>query len=610
MSLPEPFPGNGLPLFTQDDERARQDVRAPLLSTHADARDCTRVVEIGMFFDGTNNNLERDLPAFGHTNVVRLFNAYPDRGDRYQYRHYIPGVGTRCDEVDDTDPQSISVKMLGRAAGNGGWRRIVLACMHVLNDIHLAWTGKYLMDDKVAIAAKVNSLEPPLWTPFSLRNSLQRQFAPELRRLEALRLQMAKPRIRRVNVSVFGFSRGAAQARVFANVLKYLSDAPGSDLIVGIPIYLQFLGVFDTVASLGPFLNSFNVGNLHGGASTTFDGHSVWATPQNLAAPAGVRSVHFVAAHEQRRAFPLDLMAGASVEHIYPGVHADVGGGYNPREEGRSLDPKAGDMLARIACMNMYRQARRAGVPLYALSEMPTDDARNDFAPIPPAVVKSFNAYLALCASATGDIYSQIHTQVHHYLRWRGAKLEKYEAHRFYADAGRQEQQDLWDANQQLKHDLAAPFSSDPEYEATRVQVRTTMDVAERAVCETLFANYVHDSLAGFMISGTDRSDMAKKQMQARAEYEEMVKLRALSPYPIRGRYVVPLRPELPPEGEYNTIFKRREPFSGYLQYRRVYPRSAAEVQDEANRYDELEKQRATLKRQHMEAEAYRRARP
>ena len=37
---------------------------------------CITQMNIGVFFDGTNNSRSRDEPNNGHSNVVRLFNAH------------------------------------------------------------------------------------------------------------------------------------------------------------------------------------------------------------------------------------------------------------------------------------------------------------------------------------------------------------------------------------------------------------------------------------------------------------------------------------------------------------------------------------------------------
>ncbi|MEM5715284.1 hypothetical protein AB3B16_08110, partial [Bifidobacterium animalis subsp. lactis] len=61
-----------------------------------------------------------------------------------------------------------------------------------------------------------------------------------------------KPELRLINLSVFGFSRGAAEARAFVNWLYELCEQKdGGWLFAGIPLRIQFLGIFDTVASVG-----------------------------------------------------------------------------------------------------------------------------------------------------------------------------------------------------------------------------------------------------------------------------------------------------------------------------------------------------------------------
>lgn len=43
----------------------------------AGAPSCTVPARIGLFFDGTNNNEKRDRPENCHSNIVRLYDAYP-----------------------------------------------------------------------------------------------------------------------------------------------------------------------------------------------------------------------------------------------------------------------------------------------------------------------------------------------------------------------------------------------------------------------------------------------------------------------------------------------------------------------------------------------------
>ncbi len=172
---------------------------------------------------------------------------------------------------------------------------------------------------------------------------------------------------------------------------------------VRVPLRINFIGLFDTVASVGgPAL------------------HLDWAS--ELAIPAEVeRCVHYVAAHEVRQAFPLDSVRVDKTypdnceEVVYPGVHSDVGGGYGPDEQGRHQD------LSLIPLRHMFAEALRAGVPLTPLDQMKVDfradfDLRDD-----ARVVKLYSDYMAALPSASGDTLEAL-IQPHRYLNfwWRG----------------------------------------------------------------------------------------------------------------------------------------------------------------------------------------------
>ena len=166
----------------------------------------------------------------------------------------------------------------------------------------------------------------------------------------------------------FGFSRGAAEARVFLNwfirfcqVDALLNKGIGGNLsLAGIPIVHEFMGVFDTVASVG-------VADIF--SSTT--GHDWWGDAVALQVPPEVgKCIHFVSAHEQRRCFPLDsVYQGQKLpsyceEIVFPGVHSDIGGGYAPLDQGKGFFRDGTSLLSRIPLIEMYRRARLAGVPL------------------------------------------------------------------------------------------------------------------------------------------------------------------------------------------------------------------------------------------------------
>jgi len=114
-------------------------------------------------------------------------------------------------------------------------------------------------------------------------------------------------------IFIFGFSRGAAIARRFAAVIdKYIEVADGEQ-----PVH--FLGVFDTVASIG-------FPNLDDTSKPVSD--VVFET--NGVSDHVEEALHLVAMDERRTAFLPTLMQQEEkvTEIWFPGAHADVGGGF------------------------------------------------------------------------------------------------------------------------------------------------------------------------------------------------------------------------------------------------------------------------------------------
>jgi len=118
-------------------------------------------------------------------------------------------------------------------------------------------------------------------------------------------------------VFIFGFSRGAAIARRFAAVVneivrRYRPDCP--------EIRIRFLGVFDTVASIGfPNLDD----DRKPISDVVFENCTVAATVDE--------AVHMVSLDDKRTAFMPTLMAYDKkrvTEIWFAGAHSDVGGGF------------------------------------------------------------------------------------------------------------------------------------------------------------------------------------------------------------------------------------------------------------------------------------------
>ncbi|HDS0949689.1 TPA: DUF2235 domain-containing protein [Stenotrophomonas maltophilia] len=265
-------------------------------------------LRIGLFFDGTRNNahnLARGRPQSpqprpallradddstyqsrltssydnGTTNIARLQALYPDSrraaGSGPSLSIYIEGVGTRDDAEDD---------LIGLAFGIGA----------------------------SGVRAKV-------------QRALQERLPAALAELAT---QWRLP-LHSVQLDLFGYSRGAAAARDVANqvhgwdgarwrqLMQQAGLACAADFAVQRPA-LRFIGLFDTVVAVS------------GGRA---DERPQTALPAGIAA----RVVQLVARDEHRQHYPLTSVAPPHVEIVLPGVHANIGGGYDQGEEGPKL---------------------------------------------------------------------------------------------------------------------------------------------------------------------------------------------------------------------------------------------------------------------------------
>ena len=140
--------------------------------------------------------------------------------------------------------------------------------------------------------------------------------------------------INEIKFDIFGFSRGAAAARHFANrVFKHDQDIKKMFSAIlnennykgstALPIdKCRFLGLFDTVAAIGTISDGFSPHDNKNGSV-------------DLYLPIGIADKVFQisAMHECRYNFSLNSIKPSYPEISLPGVHSDIGGGYNPLEE-------------------------------------------------------------------------------------------------------------------------------------------------------------------------------------------------------------------------------------------------------------------------------------
>jgi hypothetical protein len=380
---------------------------------------CQNDIFIGVFFDGTNNNKFRDLQGTSACNNARLFEAFlgkpakhkatyggkdhvarldgiPASAQNFYRKIYIPGLGTSFPEVNDKGV-GIFDKTLGLAAANNGEERIRWAMIQVLNQLSLSLSGDntpVATNEKISEEALREEDRQTFGEKGWLKSHPERRYYDYLFAIDDFSETLEKSlksnslitgnHIRRVRLSVFGFSRGAAAARAFVNrFIKVYGNK-----IAGLNYTIDFLGIFDTVASVG-------VAALGEGLGA--EGHFAWAEGTKMVIPPQVkRCVHLVAAHEVRRSFPLDSVAKDEnlpencKEIVYPGVHSDVGGGYPVMDQGRCDSDS--NKISQITLAQMYREALMAGVPLATEKQMPPD-VRELFQ-ISPKIIASFNAYI------------------------------------------------------------------------------------------------------------------------------------------------------------------------------------------------------------------------
>ncbi len=274
-------------------------------------------LQIGLFFDGTRNNADNlrhaaggagssrptalpPAPAVladdaspyqsrvtssssnGLTNIARLHALYPDHRSTApttpgwrSLAIYIEGAGTRTGKDDD---------LMGLAFG----------------------TGPSGVNAKVHRALDV--------------------LLPEA--LRALARRLPSPAVAEVRLDLFGFSRGAASARDAINRLTATDGWPWLReqlrrtgwTLAGTPTLrpVRFAGLFDTVVAVD---------------SRRRDEVPVVA----LARGCADNVVQIVARDEHRQYFALTSVAPEHEEVALPGVHANIGGGYDQRVEGPKL---------------------------------------------------------------------------------------------------------------------------------------------------------------------------------------------------------------------------------------------------------------------------------
>lgn len=397
------------------------------------------------FFDGTGNNRERDFPR-SHSNVAALYDAHGDDERNGIYRRYYEGLGTPFEFQDRYEKRIVS-------AGRGERKEV--------ETVGYKEEGENTFG--LGFAAGITErLEKAAFQLF-----------------EVIEKNQSERRLDEINLAAFGFSRGATEARAFVNWIASHSKVTraGSKLKYdGIPLNVKFLGLFDTVESVG------------------------WAADNKMpeliktTVPAYVQKCsHIVAAHELRHAFPLTIADGATRHVVYPGAHADVGGGYSLLEQGRP------NSLARVALLQMLDEARGAGLKMMSLGEMQISERWNlQFKPsfaLSESVKTDLYAYLAETKPA-GAVHDHIQAHMNQYWAWIDSGLA-------YADTQIKLKTKPDTANQKALQTMAFLLSILARTPSGRgaASAPPTPGIVPTAA-QRFFSTYVHDAFEHFSISG------------------------------------------------------------------------------------------------------------
>lgn len=410
---------------------------------------CHLKMWVSLFFDGTGNHRERDFPKC-HSNVAALYDAHLDKPKEGIIPLYYEGLGRAFSFRERYE----TVHLPGGGRGGLGGRTVEKQGYEEADNRDL---GKGFAD------GITERLEKAL---FELT--------------DAIDFQRSAKKVDEINLAVFGFSRGATEARAFLHWLAAHSKVKkaGNKLTYdGVPLNVKFLGIFDTVESVG------------------------WAGSNKMPelikskVPAFVeKCTHIVAAHELRAAFPLTQVDRNHRCVVYPGAHADIGGGYEPDEQGRS------NQLARIALLQMLDEARGAGLKMMSVGEMKASKRWEDrFKPsfdVPSVVQKSLNDYIA-AVKPSGSMSQHFQAHMNYYWRWidSGLAMQDVEQKKARFQGNKAREDDFRIMRHLLKFSARTP---EGRGESPKPPKRDGIP----APVEGFFETYIHDSFEHFSATG------------------------------------------------------------------------------------------------------------
>lgn len=426
---------------------------------------CHIPVWISFFFDGTGNNKHKDFPRT-HSNVAALFDAHEANPARGVIPLYYEGLGTDFEFKDRHERKVVYTRGGPYHYDEEGYKED-------------GWLEK---TKGLAVGEGIDMrLEKAM---FDFESNIEQV--------------RARTRIDEINLAAFGFSRGSTEARAFMHWLAAHSKVArqGKNLTYdGIPLNVKFLGIFDTVESVG-------------GAGKNKRPELIKTSVPDFVQ----KCFHSCAAHELRHAFPLTALGtNRYVQAVVPGAHADVGGGYGPSDQGRT------NLLARIHLLQMLDHARGAGLKMHSLAEMSASERWADFyAPsfnVPATAHTALRNYMGQVRKQSGTLQQVMSSHMDLYWNWIDAGLAMQDTEQKRAalhprDNAAQAKLDkqLMTMQHLLRSDArTARGRMGPEFRDTRHPAPVVPTEVEY-----FFENYVHDSFEHFSLTGgTLQTDMS-----------------------------------------------------------------------------------------------------
>lgn len=477
---------NNAQKWKQDDieNKNHEDALKELLKCSNPRQTCAKNIMISIFFDGTGNHKERDFSKGAHTNIARLYALHNSKETEGFFSIYLQGVGTPFKEIDDDGPFDL---LRGAALGRGGMRRINYAYVEIINRISRFVAGVNVVEFMKVMNEGKNNIRrhssSTINTAYGVRSKeefdklkkdskkiLDQNITIDLENnfLDARNASIIVERLKKtigdkkaklgtINLAVFGFSRGAAEARAFLN--HFQSVFPNNK-IGDFFINIYFAGLFDTVSSVG-------LVDIFDSNTKSLDGFYSWAKKAEVTPKHVKKLYHFVALNEVRACFPLTSLSGFPTQYAYPGAHSDVGGGYGDCKRfntgANMYNGTQGKYdISIIPGRHMYFLARRAGVPLLSLSKAKNyqsflvRDAASAY--LDTKYDSAFDKFL-LEISKNGFPQGKPHSLIAlsnlahiEYLKHRGIILNDFETRDFYKHcSSREQQQHLLAVNNHIK---------------------------------------------------------------------------------------------------------------------------------------------------------------